>query len=1555
MKGDFSKLGFAKAKHFTRVNMQQGRLQLDRDWNEQQDIIDHRLNTQLQDVVGIHGTPKGNTGFQIVVNETNIEVQPGRYYVNGVFCENEQSCLFTDQPYIKGLSLPTEDGDYVFYLDTWQQSINYIHDQELLDLALDGTDTTTRQQTMWQVHYQKLEADSGAVAKARQALLDARRIVPSTILNITQSQSAYTNHLLRLEVHQVNTADSTFGIKWDLENARRLARVVSTPEESSGNVSVQLELGKHNLEPKVDQWVEIRTQNQEYADQAGIMAKIQNFDVYSQKLILSELSAAQISALTIDSGSTLFIRQWTGFEQNVSSNTVKQLKDTDISITLDSLPQAGVYWHVAMRQGYRLDHQLHPNITEHQYASLAKVSKMGTAFDVVAEDRYEFTPLSGLEGLKRDGDTMEGAFVVEPSTLKENQSALEVRADTANILARFVNQGTGNLAVFANASGDVVQVRNDGALEAKSLLVSQMQVGDASLNQYVLQDVIDYIASINRQALSEQALSRMTPLVLATDGTYVIDQSGLLWISGANTAGRLGNGSDTGNTYSWTNLPEVPQLLSLVKGTDCAYAITYTGKLWVTGANAEGQLGLGDTTPRLSWEKVFGLAEVKTLVTDTNSAYLLSEAGELWVTGNNSKGQLGTGDTANLNSWQKVNISGLVNLNTLVAADQSAYAITTDGVLWVTGLNDQGQLGTGDTIDLSTWQQISVSGFTEVSEVFVANGSTYALTAYGDIWVTGNNAKGQLGTGDTTSIHAWQKISAITGVTSLIAVTDSAYALTEYGELWVTGLNDLGQLGTGDKVDVTGWQNIVTVGFTGIKQLLASEKSVYALTSDGDIWVTGRNTQGQLGTGDTTDLQTWTKIAVEGLAQVSTLTTASGSAYAVTTDGGLWVTGNNASGQLGLGDTNTIHTWQQTALEKVTLVAANGDASAYAITENTRLWVAGADADAAGALGSGTKANILSWTQMPLRLYAPTPAASTSEIKKRVLEDRISAIAVNYDNSFYSIDEGGDLWITGKNTYGQLGRGNTDDIEAWEKAPEITATSKVKKLVSYNAAVYAVTEDGKLWVTGKNDQGQLGIGNNSKVTIWKTLESPTQVSEIYDYGASVYALTETGNLWVTGNNADGQLGLGDSTARNTWQQIVSVGQVNQLVNRANSVYLVTTDGELWVCGKNSAGQLGIGSSPNPLENWQQIPKATLGTVRKLVLGYDNAYVLNDVGQLWVTGFNNYGQLGTGNTSTVYSWQQITVTGLSAVKTLVDYDKSMYLITEAGELWVCGKNDLGQLGTGNNASEYKWKQPTDLTQIKISQVLAYDDSIYAITEGGDLWVTGKNDQGQLGAGSSSNLNQWQRVANISKVSSIQSYDSSVYALTTAGDLWVTGKNDLYQLGTGNNTKVETWQKMTDFAGVSKIMNNNQSFYLITQAGELWITGKNDAGQLGTGNTSSVTKWTQVGTESVAGPTKLTELFNLDNSVYVLTQENKLWVTGKNDQYQLGSGNGDTTDVLAWTEIQEIADISKIMLCYRSVFVITAAGELWVSGENSYGQLGVGNTSDVSVWQKVPVTL
>ena len=188
MKGDFTRDTFRKKKHYRRVPKQQGRVDVDADWNEQVSIEVYHERTSLRDVIGQSGAPQENPGFGIIIPRTpdsgSYKIGKGRYYVDGILCENEEEVDALDQPDLPPLealkypfepqltAFPTEPGGiYLAYLHVWERHLTALDDPDIRESALGGPDTATRTKVVWQVQLLKI---GGRVSKSITAEADVK-------------------------------------------------------------------------------------------------------------------------------------------------------------------------------------------------------------------------------------------------------------------------------------------------------------------------------------------------------------------------------------------------------------------------------------------------------------------------------------------------------------------------------------------------------------------------------------------------------------------------------------------------------------------------------------------------------------------------------------------------------------------------------------------------------------------------------------------------------------------------------------------------------------------------------------------------------------------------------------------------------------------------------------------------------------------------------------------------------------------------------------------------------------------------------------------------------------------------------------------------------------------------------------------------------------------------------------------------------------------------------------------------------------------------------------
>src|ERR1700756_4576526 len=99
MRGDFSRIRFNPAKHYSAVLEQQGRVAVDADGNERTAIDAHLRDTTNVDVIGRYGGAAEAAGFGIRIVGGDLRIGAGRYYVEGLLVENETTVLFDSQPF----------------------------------------------------------------------------------------------------------------------------------------------------------------------------------------------------------------------------------------------------------------------------------------------------------------------------------------------------------------------------------------------------------------------------------------------------------------------------------------------------------------------------------------------------------------------------------------------------------------------------------------------------------------------------------------------------------------------------------------------------------------------------------------------------------------------------------------------------------------------------------------------------------------------------------------------------------------------------------------------------------------------------------------------------------------------------------------------------------------------------------------------------------------------------------------------------------------------------------------------------------------------------------------------------------------------------------------------------------------------------------------------------------------------------------------------------------------------------------------------------------------
>jgi len=293
--------------------MQQGRVQLDADWNEQAIIQWLNLQKLVEDLIGEHGGP--NDGFKI---EPRIEgdsevtsdfmIKRGRYYVEGVMCENDDLCPFTkqdDYPVPEGEGIQSQ-GIYLVYLHVWWRHITTVEDDYIREVALKGPDTATRVKTVWQVKAKALQQGTSPSpqdikenyevfkelledeTKRCTGMLKARAIIPPE-----NRYRGAENQLYRVEIHRGGSAynpddniteENCATFKWSRENGS----VVFAIKELNGDIVTLEHLGRDSrFGLKEDDWVEVVDDDYELLGKAEDLFQVISIDPAEMQVTLS--------------------------------------------------------------------------------------------------------------------------------------------------------------------------------------------------------------------------------------------------------------------------------------------------------------------------------------------------------------------------------------------------------------------------------------------------------------------------------------------------------------------------------------------------------------------------------------------------------------------------------------------------------------------------------------------------------------------------------------------------------------------------------------------------------------------------------------------------------------------------------------------------------------------------------------------------------------------------------------------------------------------------------------------------------------------------------------------------------------------------------------------------------------------------------------------------------------------------------------------------------------------------------------------------------------------
>ena len=1104
----------------------------------------------------------------------------------------------------------------------------------------------------------------------------------------------------------------------------------------------------------------------------------------------------------------------------------------------------------------------------------------------------------------------------------------------------------------------------------------------------------DYGAFGNGTTSSNETLigENINDFKLAAYGGVILRENGKAYITGYNGNGQLGIGNTTTQTkFTEISIDTKAKIKYVTTGGNNSAVMTSDGKVYVTGYNAKGHLSNGTTTnstkfiPLLNNDntEVTDALVMPEKILDSDTAYypsvfsIIRKDGTVWSAGNNTYGQLG--NATNVSS-KYLTQTGKAEVELNIKNEYIKIGDTTD--VKVTSASMFSAF-TKEKINQNDWTwKSSNEDVATIDENGTVTGKTIGYTT-----ITGYNAK--KGLKGKAIINVYRNTEGAITVPVVGQGYGNTIILKENGTVWATGKNEYGSLGNGTTTDSKKPVQVKIDENTYLENVIkidTANRTTIALTKTGEVYAWGRNYYGELGVGDKNVRSYATRVkGIDGngyLENIIDVANGEGNSYAIDKNGNVYGWGHGGYNQID--DTTTAKMYPTKMSDCTDAISISaGDCFMAVMQSNSNTLERGYNRY--GQRGNGTTAD--------------TPTGTC------IVGNDINKICAGNDSTLI-IKEDGTVWTSGRNQYGELGVGDTSDRTKFTKLTLEDGTEIKAKYGELNANITTILgKDGKVYATGYNGYGQLSNGTTTNSKKLKPMLNSDgtevtdamliKVGEMSDPDINTGIIKKDGTIWVSGNNTYGQIGNGTTSSAKYFTQVgindvqlnakneyikigekfdidvISAANFNVFVKEKpvqsdwkwsssnedvatideNGVVTGKTLGYTTITGYNSKNGLKAKAIVNVYRNQEGAI-----TVPIVGQGYGNTITLKEDGTVWATGKNDYGQLGVGDTTNRNTSVQVKIdenTYLENVIKIDVTDNTTIALTKTGEVYAWGKNEFGELGLGDRtyrsyATRVKGINGNGYLE-NIIDVANGDENSYAIDKNGNVYGWGDGNYHQIDDTTTSRTTPTQ-MSDCTNAISVSAGECFVEIMQSNSNVVARGYNTYGQLGYGDTAEKPIGAYIVG-NDINKVSAGNDSTLIIREDGTVWAAGRNRYGELGLGDTTNRASFTKLTLED---GTEIKAKYGELNSgvITILGKDGKVYATGYNGYGQLS--NGTTTNSLKLkpmlnsdgTEVTDaiLIKIGEMYELDRNTGIVRKDGTVWVSGDNTYGQIGnSGNTS------------